>query len=353
VQKRALIAAAGTGGHIFPGLAIAEALVAKGWDIVWLGTKSGMENRLVPRKNIKFEAIDFGGTRGKGIVTWLLMPYRLMKAVAQCSQIIYKTQPQLVVGFGGYVSLPAGLAAKLMAKPLAIHEQNSVIGLSNKVLSFLTKNVFTAFPNVVSKASVTGNPLRQEFIKVERPEVRFQKREGPLNILIIGGSLGAKFLNETVPQAIKLISQDSRPKILHQTGENQCEVVQNLYKKLNVEAIVVSFIENTAEAFADADLIICRAGASTVSEIAGIGAAAIFVPLPSAVDDHQTKNALYLVEKNAAWVQKQNDTTPEKLAIEISKMSRGILLNVAKAAKKQALTNAVEEIVEKCEVLIK
>ena len=352
-QKRALIAAAGTGGHIFPGLAIAEALVAEGWDIVWLGTKSGMENRIVPQKNIQFEGIEFGGARGKGITTWLLMPYRLMKAVAQCLQIIYKTNPNLVFGFGGYVSLPAGLAAKLMAKPLAIHEQNSVIGLSNKVLSFLTKNVFTAFPNVVSKALVTGNPLRQEFTEVESPEVRFQKREGPLNLLIIGGSLGAKYLNETVPQAIQLIPLENRPKILHQSGASQCDVIQNLYKKLNVEATVVSFIDNTAEAFADADLIICRAGASTVTEIAGIGAAALFIPLPSAVDDHQTKNALYLVEKNAAWLQKQDDTTPEKLAIEILKMNRAILLNVAKAAKKQALTNAVEKIVEKCEVLIK
>lgn len=353
VKKCALIAAAGTGGHIFPGLAIAEALIAKGWDIVWLGTKTGMENRLVPQRNIKFEAIEFGGTRGKGITTWLLMPYRLMKAVVQCSQIIYKTKPNLVFGFGGYVSLPAGLAAKLMAKPLAIHEQNSVVGLSNKVLSLLTKNVFTAFPNVVSKAAVTGNPLRQEFTEVESPEVRFQKREGPLNLLIIGGSLGAKFLNETLPQAIKLIPQESRPKILHQSGASQCDGVQNLYKKLDVEATVVSFIDNTAEAFADADLIICRAGASTVTEIAGIGAAALFVPLPSAVDDHQTKNALYLAEKDAAWLQKQNDTTPEKLATEISKMNRAMLLNVARSAKKQALTNAVEVIVERCEVLIK
>lgn len=353
VKKRALIAAAGTGGHIFPGLAIADALMAKGWDIVWLGTKSGMENRLVPQKNIKFESIEFGGARGKGITTWLLMPYRLMKAVAQCLQILYKTKPNLVFGFGGYISLPAGLAAKLMAKPLAIHEQNSVIGLSNKVLALLTKNVFTAFPNVVSKASVTGNPLRHEFAEVRTPEVRFNKREGPLNILIIGGSLGANFLNETVPQAIRLIPLENRPKILHQSGTNQYEAVKNLYEKLNIEATVVSFIDNTAEAFADADLIVCRAGASTVTEIAGIGAAALFVPLPSAVDDHQTQNALYLVEKDAAWLQKQNETTPEKLATEILKMNRSILLKVAKAAKKQAITNAVEKIVEKCEVLIK
>jgi UDP-N-acetylglucosamine--N-acetylmuramyl-(pentapeptide) pyrophosphoryl-undecaprenol N-acetylglucosamine transferase len=221
------------------------------------------------------------------------------------------------------------------------------------VLSLLTKNVFTAFPNVVSKASVTGNPLRQEFVEVEIPEVRFNKRKGPLNLLIIGGSLGAKFLNETVPKAIQLIPQENRPKILHQSGASQSDAVINLYEKLNVEATVVSFIDNTAEAFAVADLIICRAGASTVTEIAGIGAAALFVPLPSAVDDHQTKNALYLAEKDAAWLQKQNDTTPEKLANEISKMNRAILLKVAKAAKKQALTNAVEKIVEKCEVLIK
>jgi UDP-N-acetylglucosamine--N-acetylmuramyl-(pentapeptide) pyrophosphoryl-undecaprenol N-acetylglucosamine transferase len=352
-QKRVLIAAAGTGGHIFPGLAVADALLARGWDVVWLGTKNGMENRLVPQQHIKFESIEFGGARGKGLATWLLMPYRLIKAVIECGKIIYQTKPNLVFGFGGYVSLPAGLAAKLMAKPLAIHEQNSVIGLSNKVLSFLTKHVFTAFPNVVHKAFVTGNPLRQDFIRAERPEVRFLKREGPLRILVIGGSLGAKFLNETVPYAFKLIPQNRRPKILHQSGANQCHVVRNLYEKLDVEAIVVSFIDNTAEAFADADLIICRAGASTVTEIAGIGAAALFVPLPLAVDDHQTKNALYLVEKEAAWLQKQRDITPEKLAMEILQMNREILLKVAKAAKAQGLINAVEEIVKKCEILIK
>jgi UDP-N-acetylglucosamine--N-acetylmuramyl-(pentapeptide) pyrophosphoryl-undecaprenol N-acetylglucosamine transferase len=348
-QKRVLIAAAGTGGHIFPGLAIAEALTVKGWNVVWLGTKDGMENRLVSQQEIKFESVKFGGTRGKGLNTWLQMPYRLVIAVIQCGKIIYKVKPDLVIGFGGYVTLPTGLAAKLMAKPLAIHEQNSVIGLSNKVLSFLTKNVFASFPNVSTNALVTGNPLRDEFFKVESPEIRFQNRIGPLNILIIGGSLGARFLNETVPQAIKLIPESSRPKITHQSGANQDADLHKLYKKLNVEAKVVPFIKNTAEAFADADLIICRAGASTVSEIAAVGAAAMFVPLPLAVDDHQTKNAMYLVLKNAAWMQAQIDLTPEKLAIEIAKMNRQILLNTAEAAKKLCMPDAVNQIINVCE----
>jgi UDP-N-acetylglucosamine--N-acetylmuramyl-(pentapeptide) pyrophosphoryl-undecaprenol N-acetylglucosamine transferase len=204
-RKSALIAAAGTGGHIFPGLAIAEGLISKGWNVIWLGTKSGMENRVVPQRNIKFESIEFNGTRGKGIATWLQMPFKLMKATLECVKIMERTKPDLVIGFGGYVSLPAGLAAKLFAKKLVIHEQNSVAGLSNKVLSYLTKHVFTAFPNVIANAVIAGNPLRAEFVNVDAPEVRFQNRVGPLRILIIGGSLGAKFLNETVPAAINFI----------------------------------------------------------------------------------------------------------------------------------------------------
>jgi UDP-N-acetylglucosamine--N-acetylmuramyl-(pentapeptide) pyrophosphoryl-undecaprenol N-acetylglucosamine transferase len=351
--KRALIAAAGTGGHIFPGLAIAEALQNKGWEVLWLGTKTGMENRLVPQRDIRFESIEFGGARGKGIVSWLLMPYRLIKASIQCGFIIAKVKPSLVIGFGGYVTLPTGLAAKFMAKTLVIHEQNSVAGLSNKVLSYLTKHILTAFPNVIEKAHVTGNPLRREFMNVDDPAVRFKNRVGPLSILIIGGSLGAKFLNETVPNSIKLIPEQDRPNITHQSGVNQYVDLKNLYEKLEVEATVVQFIDNTAQAFANADLIICRAGASTVSEIAAVGAAAIFVPLPSAVDDHQTKNAMYLVKNEAGWLQAQNELTPQKLAKEILKMNRQNLLNAALESKKLYIPNTVNKIVDECEELIK
>jgi UDP-N-acetylglucosamine--N-acetylmuramyl-(pentapeptide) pyrophosphoryl-undecaprenol N-acetylglucosamine transferase len=351
VQKSALIAAAGTGGHIFPGLAIAEALKLRGWTVVWLGTKTGMENRIVPQKNIQFESIDFGGTRGKGMAVWLFMPYRLLKATIQCAKIIAKAKPNVVIGFGGYVSLPCGIAAKLLAKNLVIHEQNSVIGLSNKILSYLTRYVFTAFPNVLSKACIAGNPLRVEFINVDEPTKRFQNRVGPLRILIVGGSLGAKFLNQIVPSAIQLFPEKDRPTIIHQSGINHFLELQNLYKELNVEAVVTQFIENTASAFADADLIICRAGASTVTEIAAIGAAAIFVPLPSAVDDHQTKNAMYLTEKNAGWLQPQRNLTARKLADEILKMDRSMLLNTAIEAKKLYIPNTIAKIVEACEEL--
>jgi UDP-N-acetylglucosamine--N-acetylmuramyl-(pentapeptide) pyrophosphoryl-undecaprenol N-acetylglucosamine transferase len=352
-SKRVLIAAAGTGGHIFPGLAIAEALRIKGWDVTWLGTKTGMENRLVKDRNFQFESIEFGGTRGKGVLTWLLMPLRLIKASIECGAIIAKTQPNLVIGFGGYVTLPTGLAAKCMGKPLAIHEQNSIIGLSNKVLACLTKNVYTAFPNVLKKAVVTGNPLRDEFINIAEPAVRFQDREGVLRILIIGGSLGAKFLNETVPKAIKLIALESRPHITHQSGVNQYVGLKNLYESLGIKASVVPFIDDTAQAFALADLIICRAGASTVTEIAAVGAAAIFVPLPSAVDDHQTKNAMYLVKHQAAWLQSQEVLSPQRLANEILKMNRNILLKTAQGAQKLSIPNTVSKIVDACEELIK
>jgi UDP-N-acetylglucosamine--N-acetylmuramyl-(pentapeptide) pyrophosphoryl-undecaprenol N-acetylglucosamine transferase len=352
-SKTVLIAAAGTGGHIFPGLAIAEALKHNGWNVTWLGTKVGMENRLVPQRNISFESIDFGGTRGKGLSTWLLMPYRLIKACIDCGLIIIKTKPNLVIGFGGYVTLPAGLAAKILGKPLMIHEQNSVIGLSNKVLAYLTKYVFTAFPNVISKGFVSGNPLRAEFLSADEPELRFENRQGPLRILIVGGSLGARFLNETVPKAVKLIDVKNRPKITHQSGIDQFEALKKLYEALNVEADVMPFIDNTAKAFADADLIICRAGASTVTEISAIGAAAMFVPLPSAVDDHQTQNAMYLVRNEAAWLLPQKELTPEKMANAILKVDRDILLKTAKKSKKMYIPNTINMIVDACEELVK
>jgi UDP-N-acetylglucosamine--N-acetylmuramyl-(pentapeptide) pyrophosphoryl-undecaprenol N-acetylglucosamine transferase len=352
-SKRALIAAAGTGGHIFPGLAIAEGLRNKGWDVSWLGTTTGMENRLVKEQNLPINSIEFGGTRGKGITTWLLMPYRLIKASIESGLIIIKNKPNLVIGFGGYVTLPTGLAAKCLGKRLVIHEQNSVIGLSNKVLACLTKNVYTAFPNVLKKAVVTGNPLRHEFINIDEPAIRFENRQGPLRILIIGGSLGAKFLNETVPQAIKLINLENRPDITHQSGANQYSDLKNLYASLNVDANVMSFIADTAQAFANADLIICRAGASTVTEIAAVGAAAIFIPLPSAVDDHQTQNAMYLVKNQGAWLLPQRELTPQKLAHEILSMNRNILLKTAQKSKKMHIPNTVDIIVDACEELIK
>jgi UDP-N-acetylglucosamine--N-acetylmuramyl-(pentapeptide) pyrophosphoryl-undecaprenol N-acetylglucosamine transferase len=350
-KKNVLIAAAGTGGHIFPGLAIAEGLISSGWNVVWLGTTTGMENRIVPQRNIPFESIGFNGVRGKGLGTWLSMPFKLIKATFECCKIIVKVKPDVVIGFGGYVSLPAGLAAKLLVKKLVIHEQNSVAGLSNKVLSYLTKYVFTAFPSVIPHAEFIGNPLRVEFESVTPPEARFQNRSGPLRILVLGGSLGAKFLNETVPEAIKLLAEKDRPIVIHQSGANQFDDLQSLYRRLCVDATVMPFIDNTANAFADADLIICRAGASTVTEITAVGAAAIFVPLPSAVDDHQTTNAQYLVDHKAAWIQPQRELTPEKLANEILKMNRIMLLDVAIAAKKLNMPNTVGALVKACEEL--
>ncbi len=351
VKKNALITAGGTGGHIFPGLAIAKGLISHGWNVVWVGTTTGMENRIVPQQNIQFESIEFSGVRGKGLVSWLTMPLKLLKATLDSSRIIARTKPDIVIGFGGYVSLPVGIAAKLLAKKLVIHEQNSVIGLSNKILSYFTKYVFTAFPNVIANAVVAGNPLRTEFANVTAPEVRFQNRSGPLRVLVIGGSLGAKFLNETVPEAIKLIAEKDRPIVMHQSGANQFDDLQSLYKRLCVDATVMPFIDNTAIEFSDADLIICRAGASTVTEITAVGAAASFVPLPSAVDDHQTTNAQYLVDHKAAWIQPQRELTPTKLANEILKMNRIVLLDVAIAAKKLNLPNTVGAIVKACEEL--
>jgi UDP-N-acetylglucosamine--N-acetylmuramyl-(pentapeptide) pyrophosphoryl-undecaprenol N-acetylglucosamine transferase len=351
--KRVLIAAAGTGGHIFPGLAVAEALRQKGWIVTWLGTRSGMENRIVAEQNFPMNSIEFGGIRGKGTATWLFMPFRLLQASLQCTKIVAQRKPNLVIGFGGYVTLPIGLAAKFMGKPLAIHEQNAVIGLSNKLLAKWTKHVFTAFPNVLATATVTGNPLRSEFANTSAPAKRFAGRVGPLQVLIVGGSLGARFLNETVPEAIKLIAKDNRPRVTHQSGQDQSESLQTRYQSLAVEATVVPFIKDTAQAFSDADLIICRAGASTVTEIAAVGAAAIFVPLPTAVDDHQTQNASYLASNNAAWLRPQNELTAQKLADEILKLDRNMLLEKAENAKKMSIDDAVNKIVMACEALVK
>lgn len=353
VKKNALVSAAGTGGHIFPGLAVAEGLINQGWNVVWLGTTAGMENRIVPQRGIQFERIEFSGVRGKGLLNWLTMPFKLLLATANCCKIIRKLNPDVVIGFGGYVSLPVGIAAKLLHKKLIIHEQNSVAGMSNKILSNLTRHIFTAFPNAIKNAVVVGNPLRAEFVNIAPPEVRFKNRSGQLRILIIGGSQGAKFLNQTLPAAIKLIPEKIRPDITHQSGENQFDELKNLYAALNVDAKVVQFIENTALAFAEADLIICRAGASTVTEITAVGAAAIFVPLPSAVDDHQTKNAKYLVDKNAAWLQPQRELTPEKLMEEILNMDRNKLLKVAIESRKFSINNTVTTMVNKCEDLAK
>jgi UDP-N-acetylglucosamine--N-acetylmuramyl-(pentapeptide) pyrophosphoryl-undecaprenol N-acetylglucosamine transferase len=350
-QPCALVMAGGTGGHIFPGLAVAEALRERGWRVHWLGAPDSMESRLVPPRGFALELVAFGGVRGKGLKTLLLLPLRLQRAFWQALQVVRRVKPDVVVGLGGYIAFPGGMMGVLMGKPLVLHEQNSVAGLVNKVLAGVADRVFTAFPKVFPKGEWVGNPLRAEFLRQQAPAARFAGRSGPLRLLVVGGSLGAKALNDTVPQALALIPQAERPVVIHQSGEKQIDALRASYAAAGVQAELTPFIQDTAQAFADADLIVCRAGASTVTEIAAVGAAALFVPFPSAVDDHQTTNAAFLVDAGAAWRVPQTDFTPALLAQKLQNVQREQLMQMATLAKQQEKTGAVAAVVAACEVL--
>jgi len=349
--KCALIMAGGTGGHIFPGLAVAEALRGRGWRVHWLGTPGSMENQIVPPRGFAFEAIDFSGVRGKGLLTLALLPLRLLKAFWQSLRVVRRVKPDVLVGLGGYITFPGGMMGVLLGKPLVLHEQNSVAGMANKVLSAVADRVFTAFPDVLKKAKWVGNPLREAFTAQPAPVARFAGRAGPLRVLVVGGSLGAKALNDIVPQALALLPPDQRPVVTHQSGARQIDAVRANYSAAGVQAELTPFIDDTARAFAEADLIVCRAGASTVTEIAAVGAAALFVPFPFAVDDHQTTNAKFLVEQGGGWLIQQDELTPERLAGMLRNTPRAELLARAEKAKAMEKINATAEVVAACEEL--
>jgi UDP-N-acetylglucosamine--N-acetylmuramyl-(pentapeptide) pyrophosphoryl-undecaprenol N-acetylglucosamine transferase len=355
--KTALIMAGGTGGHIFPGLAVAQALRERGWRVHWLGgvgtaEQPSMESRLVPPQGFTFEPVDFSGVRGKGLASLALLPWRLLRACWQSLAVLRRVQPDVVVGLGGYITFPAGLMSVLLGKPLFLHEQNSVAGLANRVLARLATRVFTAFPDVLRNGRWVGNPLRPAFIGMAEPATRFAGRSGPLRLLVVGGSLGARALNEIVPQALALMPVNARPLVTHQSGATQIAQLRANYVQAGVRAKLTPFIDDTAQAFAEADLVLCRAGASTVTEIAAVGAAALFVPYPSAVDDHQTRNARFLVDQGAGWLQPQAALTPQWLADMLLKTERSTLMARALSAKKLEKTEAAAHIVAACEELI-
>ena len=350
-QKTALIMAGGTGGHIFPGLAVAQALRARGWRVHWLGTPGSMESRIVPPQGFAFEAIDFSGVRGKGLTTLALLPLRLLRAFWQALAVVRRVRPDVVLGMGGYVTFPGGMMAVLAGKPLVLHEQNSVAGLANKVLAGVADRIFTAFPSVLKKGQWVGNPLREAFLAQPEPAVRFAGRSGPLRLLVVGGSLGAKALNEIVPQALALIPAAERPQVTHQSGAAQIDALRAHYAAAGVQATLTPFIDDTASAFAQADVVVCRAGASTVTELAAVGAAAVFVPFPAAVDDHQTTNAQFLVQAGGGWLVQQRDLTPGGLAQMLQNMERSALVQRAQNAKKMQKTEATAVVVAACEEL--
>jgi UDP-N-acetylglucosamine--N-acetylmuramyl-(pentapeptide) pyrophosphoryl-undecaprenol N-acetylglucosamine transferase len=310
-----------------------------------------MESRIVPQHGFPLELIDFSGVRGKGLATLALLPLRLLRAFWQALQVVRRVKPDVVVGLGGYITFPGGMMGVLCGKPLVLHEQNSVAGMANKVLAGVADRVFTAFPGVLKKAQWVGNPLRAAFTRQPAPAERFAGRSGPLRLLVVGGSLGAQALNDIVPRALALIPAENRPVVTHQSGATQIDVLRANYQAAGVQAELTPFIDDTASAFAAADIIVCRAGASTVTEIAAVGAAAIFVPFPFAVDDHQTTNARFLVEAGGGWLVQQSDLTPEGLAKTLLNSERSALVDIAEKAKNMQKINATCEVVAACEEL--
>ena len=349
MSKTALIMAGGTGGHMFPGLAVAQALRERGWTVHWLGAPGSMEERLVPPRGFALELVEFSGVRGKGMASLLGLPLRLGKALAQARAVLRRVKPDVVVGMGGYITVPGGLAAVLAGVPIVLHEQNSVAGMSNKLLARFAKRVFSAFPNAIAGGQWVGNPLRAEFTQQAEPAARFAGRSGPLRLLVVGGSLGAKALNEVVPQALALIPEATRPQVTHQSGAKQIDALQANYTAAGVQATLTPFIDDAAQAYAEADVIVCRAGASTVTELAAVGAAAVFVPFPAAVDDHQTANARFLVDAGAGWLVQQSVLSAQKLAEMLENMQRSTLVEKAQKAKTMQKLEAAQAVADACE----
>jgi UDP-N-acetylglucosamine--N-acetylmuramyl-(pentapeptide) pyrophosphoryl-undecaprenol N-acetylglucosamine transferase len=344
--KSVLIMAGGTGGHIFPGLAVAEELRAAGWDVVWMGARGGMEERLVPRHGYRTAWIRARAARGKGLVQKLLLPANLLFSFWESARHIRRVNPSVVLGLGGYVAFPGGMMASLLNRPLALHEQNAIAGLTNRVLAQVSDKVMVAFPGALKGAEWTGNPVRAEIAAIAAPEARFRGRHGPLRVLVVGGSLGAQALNEAMPQALALLKE--RPVVVHQAGEKHIEALRKSYADAGVQGELVAFIDDMARRYAEADLVVCRAGAVTVAELSAGGLASILVPFPYAVDDHQTANARFLAERGAAVLIQQRDVSPEKLAQLMVSLDRAKLLDMAKKARALGKPEAAKLVAQRC-----
>jgi len=343
-----LVMAGGTGGHIFPGLAVAQYLRICGWNVSWLGNQSGMEYRLVKSCDFPFEAVEFGGLRGKGLKAKIMLPINLVRACFQSWKIMRRLKPNVVLGMGGYITFPGGLVTKFLKRPLVLHEANSVAGSANRALTKIAMRTLTGFPNTMERAEWVGNPIREEFDHIQKPEARYEHRQGPLSILVVGGSLGAAALNENIPAALALIPKDVRPSVIHQAGDKHLADLQKRYAELGVEADIRPFIDDIPTAYANADLVICRSGAMTVSELAACGVASCLIPFPHAIDDHQTSNAKFLSDAGAAVLLPQQSLNPQDLALMIQNFNRSDLKDMAIRAHALAKPHATQRVAEVC-----
>lgn len=346
---KVVMMAGGTGGHVFPALAIADELRARGAEVTWLGTSRGIEARLVPNAGIKLHTLTIEGVRGKGLVALLKAPFRLIQAISQARRVLIDEGADVVVGLGGFASGPGGVAAKSMGVPLLIHEQNAVAGTTNRILAKLATRVYEAFPNSLPRAKVTGNPVRQSIADVH--PVDLSDGERPLKLLVLGGSLGAQALNEIVPEALSKLADDIELQVIHQTGERLHEQAVETFKEKGVDADVRPFIADMAEAYGWADLVVCRSGALTVSELAAAGRAAFLVPYPHAIDDHQTKNGEWLVNQGAAVIHQQAELRASDLSrfIETMYRDRKRLQAMSDASRKLGTTNAAAIVADGCQ----
>ena len=354
-MKRLMIMAAGTGGHIFPGIAIAQTMRARGWEVTWLGTAHGMEQDLVPAQGIAIDAIDFSGLRGKGIGHTVGGVFKLATSFATCLRVLARRRPDVVLGMGGYVTVPGGMMARLRGVPLVLVNADAALLLSNKTLTPLAKHVLFGFPAdfgaAASKAIVTGNPVRKEILDMAAPTQRFDGRTGPLRILVVGGSLGAKVLNDSIPAALALIPEAGRPLVVHQSGKKNIDALRAGYAQAGMQADVVDFIDDMAAAYAHADLVICRAGAITVSELTAAGVASVLVPFMASTTSHQRNNAQWMAQQKAAIHLPQIELNAQALAALLQGLARDTCRTMAQAARSAGRRNANDAIAEVLEKL--
>jgi len=359
MTKRLMIMAAGTGGHIFPGIAIAQEMRARGWDVSWLGTAHGMERDIVPQHGIAMDSIDFAGLRGKGLGHTIKGAFKMLGAFAACRRFIARRKPDVVLGMGGYVTVPGGMMARSRGVPLALVNADAALLLSNKTLAPLAQRVLFGFQadfgksqeKFIDKAVVTGNPVRKEILAMPAPARRFAARSGsgPLNILVVGGSLGAKVLNDAVPAALALIPEGQRPSVTHQSGKKNIDALRAAYAQAGVQANVVDFIDDMAAEYANADLVICRAGAITVSELTAAGVASVLVPFVASTTSHQRDNAIWMDKQKAAVYLPQGELNPQRLSELLQTTTRDACLAMAEAAQavgKRDANNAIANVLE-------